>query len=895
MAQFRRSIQTKGFRPEETSNQNINQLQAYSDRITNALREERDAVISNRNRTADALKENAQIEERQAARNFDIQNQNIETKIKEQQNLSLAAQRDFQSKVQASQEIFGSLKDMSLTAALKLQEIEVTRLKEQWNNELAEIIMLGENSPKYRQIEAQLKDAQIEEVKARTDVAAQQEKGLDTLEGDRYNNVINDLSPGIKLGYLYLQGKKYGTFLNEQFMDSTRQYKDGTGKVFTGVEAGRNQERAGIVAAESAKLFLDINRLTGINPSFLQKSGLLPTILNANQSITNTAGKAQHEDYKTDFKAQLSAGISANAGDPASTANFAQQMWPELLRLFGRAGALDELQAIATTVDSEGNPASNVAGILATKVGPNGEAFGDYWPKRREEIETKLAQAKNAAHSLDQATKQREAEQEFDAVRGEIQGLLAEAGAQEDSNILESASARFFDKYGFVPRGFTELERRVIEQNKAEAQEQANLVLQKINSGIATQGDVLSISDPTLRSELQKQFVAANKAAAYGPDYEETLKSIKSGAKEIMKESLEGPGSAAAIRLGMTMEKNFAKDYQEGLRRFNGDQQRALNYASDILQRDIDAALLNKDAKARYFSTVGPNNQKIFKNVRSAQALTNRQKAEAEETIRSLIATQNIGALNSPGLLGTESELRQLSTSSRLGQPLLFTPQINQAARLLKISPLEATNLAINAHNKVNQNKIEPLYLDPTLRAISQANPKVTAIFTKYGTSQAARRMAAETFPGALSDPGNMRGGSGNVGAFRAAIIGKESGGNYNAVNPDSGALGIGQVMPENVGPWTRKYLGKSLTPQQFLSNPKAQDAVINGRFRDMLNDQAAAGYKGEEAIRRAAAVWYSGQGSLWNDTRPQYSNGRRYPSIAEYTKAIYDSYRSQL
>jgi hypothetical protein len=131
-----------------------------------------------------------------------------------------------------------------------------------------------------------------------------------------------------------------------------------------------------------------------------------------------------------------------------------------------------------------------------------------------------------------------------------------------------------------------------------------------------------------------------------------------------------------------------------------------------------------------------------------------------------------------------------------------------------------------------------------------------------------------------------------NVSSFRQAIIGKESGGNYNAVNPDSGALGIGQVMPENVGPWTQKYLGKTLTPQQFLKDRAAQDAVVNGRFNDMLKDQAAAGFSGEQMIRRAAAVWYSGQSKLWNDTKPQYSKGRRYPSIAEYTQAIWDSYQ---
>lgn len=128
---------------------------------------------------------------------------------------------------------------------------------------------------------------------------------------------------------------------------------------------------------------------------------------------------------------------------------------------------------------------------------------------------------------------------------------------------------------------------------------------------------------------------------------------------------------------------------------------------------------------------------------------------------------------------------------------------------------------------------------------------------------------------------------------FRRAITGKESGGNYSAVNPDSGALGIGQVMPANVGPWTQKYLGRRLTPAQFLADRDAQDAVINGRFQDMFADQRRAGYSGEQMVRRAAAVWYSGQADRWNDNRPQYYKGRRYPSIAEYTKAIWDSFRS--
>lgn len=189
---------------------------------------------------------------------------------------------------------------------------------------------------------------------------------------------------------------------------------------------------------------------------------------------------------------------------------------------------------------------------------------------------------------------------------------------------------------------------------------------------------------------------------------------------------------------------------------------------------------------------------------------------------------------------------------------------------------------AVQSGNKVYQ---ENRAVSPRLAELI-ANPRTTPRMREQYQIELQRLKQNQMTP---SDQSSL---PTNVSSFRQAIIGKESGGNYNAVNPDSGALGIGQVMPENVGPWTQKYLGKTLTPQQFLNDRAAQDAVVNGRFNDMLKDQAAAGFSGEQMIRRAAAVWYSGQAKLWNDTKPQYSKGRRYPSIAEYTQAIWDSYQ---
>jgi hypothetical protein len=131
-----------------------------------------------------------------------------------------------------------------------------------------------------------------------------------------------------------------------------------------------------------------------------------------------------------------------------------------------------------------------------------------------------------------------------------------------------------------------------------------------------------------------------------------------------------------------------------------------------------------------------------------------------------------------------------------------------------------------------------------------------------------------------------------NVNRLRQAIVGKESGGSFSVVNPDSGALGYGQVMPYNVGPWTQKHYGRRLTPEQFLASRDAQLAVVNGQIGEIVQQQLAAGYKGDIAIRRAAAIWYSGRGDLYDDNRPQFTKGRRYPSIREYTLDILRRYR---
>ncbi len=129
---------------------------------------------------------------------------------------------------------------------------------------------------------------------------------------------------------------------------------------------------------------------------------------------------------------------------------------------------------------------------------------------------------------------------------------------------------------------------------------------------------------------------------------------------------------------------------------------------------------------------------------------------------------------------------------------------------------------------------------------------------------------------------------------LRNAIVTQESAGDAAVVNRDSSALGLGQVMPENLAGdrrgWDFEALGKDLTPEQFLADPDAQIKIINHQLAGEYQRQIDSGHSDDEAARRTAAVWYSGNADLADDTKPQHWNGdpdKDYPSIKDYSDEV--------
>ena len=756
-AKFKRSIQTAGFRPEQVSERNVSQLQEYSNRIINALKDERDAVITNRNEISSAMKENAQIENNQAQLNQKIQEQNLNTQLKAQQDLSAQSFKEFETKTLETQKLYGTFADLSLTASKKLREIEVEKIEQKDKAQAAEILMMGDNHPAVKALKALKHDAQIEELNAKVKVAQAREQGADPISADEALKQLNALGYHAKTAILTNVGKQWRGYLTEALISEDKKYiNPKTGERFSGLEASGNQYLAQIVASQELEQFEKVNGIAGQLAALKQESGYYDSIFNTTQSFLNVASQTQHANFKQEelqsFRFKLK-----NAKNAAEAQRIVELEFPTLRSLFGNEEAHNILQETGSEVDIDGQPVYNLAGIQAAKLGPKGEAWGEYWEQRAIKARRAQVQGFNAATTAAESNKMAKSIQDFNRIRPGLLEQLAAASPRDDLSILDTAEKQLFDRNGgFVPKSFSDLKAQILKENKTESKNKAAMVEEKIRNGTATQGDVLSIADPEMRANTQKLYIEATKTRKFGENYKETFKAIKSAAKTIMGDSLEGAASFEAERLNLVMQKNFSIDYEEGLRKFNNDPARALQYASDRLERDVQAAKVNTDKTARYYSETGPGNSKVFKNIRGFEAQTNAEKDQAMNTLISTVGAVGIGALDSPGLLGSELEMRKLSEANRTGEVLKFTPQVLKAAKLLGITELEAANAAIAAFNK-NGAGIPPLMLDPSLQLINDARPETRALFFDNPSVSSVMRGSAEILQEPLRNPSNIR------------------------------------------------------------------------------------------------------------------------------------------
>jgi len=106
--------------------------------------------------------------------------------------------------------------------------------------------------------------------------------------------------------------------------------------------------------------------------------------------------------------------------------------------------------------------------------------------------------------------------------------------------------------------------------------------------------------------------------------------------------------------------------------------------------------------------------------------------------------------------------------------------------------------------------------------------------------------------PGSLDDLASAR--------EALAAVESRGSGDYSALGPlvtkgmykNQRAYGRYQVMEGNIGPWTKEVFGQPMTKEDFLSDPAAQDAVVEHQLKKSFSKYGN--------YDDAASIWFSGQ-----------------------------------
>ena len=134
-AQYQGSARAGGYRPQQVDERNIARMREESNRVINGMQQVAKAEIQNRERVAQAMKENAAATAKQQQLNFQIQTQNSQNRLQGLQAQASTDQQQFNIDQAASETIFKSIATLSAAAGKKVEEIQQARKEEEYKRE----------------------------------------------------------------------------------------------------------------------------------------------------------------------------------------------------------------------------------------------------------------------------------------------------------------------------------------------------------------------------------------------------------------------------------------------------------------------------------------------------------------------------------------------------------------------------------------------------------------------------------------------------------------------------------------------------------------------------------------------------------------------------------------
>jgi hypothetical protein len=636
-----------------------------------------------------------------------------------------------------------------------------------------------------------------------------------------------------------------------------------------------------------------INRRPG-----LAASKLMPGILQAERKISAEYEKQRADDESFATRSnELNTLVSNHSSDPLALSHYLNIVSTTTRggKNLGMRGAWNQLETDLLEVAASGKDITGIVNTLRTQVLPNdpkGRTYDELHGTKLNVIVAKALDEERKIFRRDSELQQREFQNDLSV----IAGALGEGSTKEE--ILEAKAAatkaalmrsiynpnlQLFDRMLNNPVINGDLEREnIIAASHDRLAEQGLLTVEEVQKF------------PGIKGYTNYLNTAINQEKAYNAPggLKETLDAVSNQIKQDPRIKLlpnGDVGGTATMMIGHYKRMVQARVTELMLSR-DMNIVEANDLAFQHFQKKLELDMNNTEHQFYYNTKRGskPGFINYGKN------LTTRARMY-DSRIKSIISEAKEdpdGYLSKKGLFGDEQFWTKATRG--MGEPG-WRPDENlvRMARQLGVPVLDIYKRQVDNYPNLPQ----PTEL---LQQVDEVRPELKKFFNNY-LSGIASRAAFTRVSGQPPVRSMFAGMVGNdqLSRLKRAFIDQESSGDHNAVNRRTGALGLVQVMPENVGSFTQQYLGRAYSYAEFKNNRAAQELLATRLFEDMLAKHTAPGRSEEEIIRRIAAEHYGGPGAVeyWN-SHQYHAKGSQYnpygaePDMAEYTMSVYRKYR---
>lgn len=693
-------------------------------------------------------------------------------------------------------------------------------------------------------------------------------------------NEVKNLSGWAKYGYMRGLAEQGGSGYGNFYMQAARELRvnvPGREEPINLLEANTAAERAyikNIIAGQYMSQF------RGMNPLLLNKY-LFPKMKEWERADDLEFAKNQQEAYEEklelDFKNDL-ASLTDLAPDQIGIefekrlnlhAKGFNSMAEAKEFAFKELGILAD-NLVLTPAMVEQLKGTQILNRATNKLEFMGDVFKPFFT--RANLETRYNRAFANKHTIDQRAKDADLQQQWEELKrrenpdGPHSEALEEAFKQKLLDVNQGG-------LGYLPKWFDQNSSKYDRDVEAERQDAIN----KFNAGIPiTNTDLLRMHPEN------KQFFSTSQT--YKPVDDSTILAVDSDQMKFVRTQ-----ATLAANKRYATDALSARDpaYGHFKRRFEQD-----------FQRQYYQRVAAGDPKA-FDTALGIVERKASLNAYDKPLDTNETRASQSNytAAYNALSGSNYTTTKLPGLGPAVKQLEKWVKTGEGTLPAIFHSLAHDTPG---VSGWDIARYQYRLYTNSDLARDIP----SRDRAIAREAPAVRDLMNRYPSRGRNGRAYVLSSGDSFNNPNYLIAGSAQTeqlgyitNKFRRAIISQESGGDYTVLGqyvPGQGrAVGIGQVMPANIGPWTEKYYGKRLNSEEYRNNPAAQDAVLNGEFNRMLKRELANGATLEVAVRRAAAEWYGGTDGLANWNNPEFKGAfAGHPNMAEYTMSIWTKFQ---